>query len=141
MTNVDIMTVYCDGPPDNAGRPSHQREVIAQYKLQINKPAGRPRTRQWIQLEQWSYGGRSGRTRNWGGEHYLVNDAVRQGQPGDTNKWQRTLNWKCPRCGLDEQRTHAKSDVSARLWQAFDGLAAAGQSEISARALITRVLK
>lgn len=134
----NIFTIYCDGPPDKEGNATHERYVVAQYARRIiNSDDGRPPVRTWEQLDEWEYGGRRKRARNFGGEHFLVDETRREGVPsGDAEKWQRTLNWECPRCGLDEQRTHVKSAVTSKLWQAFEGLTAAGKAEASARSLI-----
>lgn len=132
MTESDVITVYCEGPPDNEGNSTHARFI-----LPFNRIALGSRLHVWSDGVRWSNGSSEGPTRR----SNRVLDGERPGEVGiDTRSAgaRGQFRLRCPRCGYDEQRntSTAKGTVPPEVAAVFDRLLTAEVYEISMRALI-----
>jgi hypothetical protein len=124
MTELPIIDVYCDGPPD----APHDRYTVARYQRTHGTPTTGPSL--WSPLRRWS----GGRTRN-------VEQEVISHQPGDPRRGFLRYRFRCDECGYDEIRNEDDRDVGDRVFAVFDGLWAHGVSplEISVRGLVREI--
>lgn len=127
-----IITVYCEGPPDNSGNPTHDRYVVLEYK-RINFE----NRSYWGASDEWNDNGRIRRTRTY---HRRLADDVPADHPSYPREPEQIAMTRqrlqtrlyCPRCGFDEQR----SSGTNRLVAFLDALCANGIAEVSIRAMI-----
>jgi hypothetical protein len=129
----DVITVYCEGLPDNEGNSTHARFI-----LPFN----------WIALGStshvWSDGVRWANDTGEGGPTRRSNRVLTEDRPGEVGVDMRSsgargqFRLRCPRCGYDNQRNTSttKGMVPPEVAAVFDRLFAAEVYEISMRALI-----
>jgi hypothetical protein len=105
------MVVYCDGPPDNDGNPTHERRPVKRYVRKLDVIADR---RSYF----WS----------------IIADAD---DPRPKPSARRKLRFHCRVCGFDEKRRNGINDAfTARLSEIFEVLHAAGTHEVNVRVLV-----
>lgn len=152
MEDYPTVTIYCDGPPDNVGEPTHERYEIITYKridrphymagleddfaaLSISDSAANSfldPVREWMSYPKWDDGNRTRRARlhrhdRFGdGRSPLTDDGS---MAANLRQRSRQLRFWCELCGFDEQR----NDVGAALADLLDQLIEHRQHEISAR--------
>jgi hypothetical protein len=122
--------IYCEGPPDW----THERFVVACYQPHLVGTASA-----WIPQPRFEYRGRRGHTRAV--QRFVGPDGHPQPNQDVPDADSRLkLLFRCPECGFKWQRyTDTGPDVIAAMFTAFDGIAAAGDDEISVRALTSRL--
>lgn len=132
MPDNATITVYCDGPPDNEGNPTHDRFVLPFNRIQMGSSL-----HIWSDGVRWVNGPDEGPTRR--SNRVLVGD--RPGEIGGDTRSRGArgqFRLRCPRCGYNEQRNTpgVKGAVPPEVSAVFDRLIAADVCEISMRALI-----
>ena len=116
VSDDDIMVVFCDGPPDNEGNPTHERHPIKRY------------------LRKWDAADR--------GFFWSAIAGADDPRPKPSKGWK--LRFHCRVCGFDEKRSsgidHRHGDgayeFTTRISQIFEPLHAMGAYQVNVRLLM-----
>jgi hypothetical protein len=110
-----IMTVYCDGVPDNAGRPTHARFPVRRY------------VRIWDDAADRGF--------------WSPTTGADDPRPKPSRGWK--LRFHCKKCGFDEKRRgpgiddrKSSYEFTSRISEVFEALHATGTHQIDVRVLL-----
>jgi hypothetical protein len=113
----DIMVVYCDGPPDNDGAPTHERHPVKRYVRKLDTT---------------------------GGFFWSVIAGADDPRPKPSQK--RKLRFRCRVCGFDAKygnnsiNENGGREFTTRISEIFEALHATDTHEINVRVLVKWLL-
>jgi ribosomal protein L44E len=108
------MVVYCDGPPDNAGHPTHARHPVKRYVRKLDATADCS---------------------------YFWSTIAGADDPRPKPSKGRKLRFHCRVCGFDEKRSNGINEkFTTRISEIFEVLHATGTHEVNVRVLVKWLL-
>jgi hypothetical protein len=139
MADEPINTVYCDGPPDNDGNPTHERYVVPFQRVpRGDPPMPPPQFPGGWRVVTHVAGGRTRKSQRWLKGDTPANEPIAViARDIARGGYREVFRLRCERCSFNEERRHhGNGSAPPEICGVLDRLVEHRVFEISMRALV-----